>query len=104
MRHGLHSGTGQAADSVPPDDGTGPITQAGEGASQPVQDKQENQGRNESPAAAPDNVSALAVTSLPVPTAADAKLAVPLPLHVATSAPTMPASAQPVSVALVVPS
>ena len=56
IRHGLHSGTGQAADSVPPDDGTGVITQAGEGASQPVQEKQENQGRNENSAAAPDIV------------------------------------------------
>jgi len=52
MRHGLRSGAGQAADPGPPDDGTGTITQAGEGASQPVQEKQENQGRNENPAAA----------------------------------------------------
>ena len=40
----------------------------------------------------------LAVTVLAVPTAADAKLAVPL--HVTISAPTMPVSVQPVSVAL----
>ncbi len=47
MRHGLRSGVGQAADPVPPDNGAGAITQAGEGAGQPVQEKQENQGRNE---------------------------------------------------------
>jgi predicted PurR-regulated permease PerM len=52
MRHGLRSGAGPAADSVPQTDGTGVITQAGEGASQPVPDKHENQGRNENPAAA----------------------------------------------------
>ena len=52
MRHGLRSGAGQAADPGPPEGGTGTITQAGEGASQPVQEKQENQGRNENPAAA----------------------------------------------------
>jgi predicted PurR-regulated permease PerM len=53
MRHGLRSGAGQAAGPVPPENGTGDITQAGEGAGQPVQEKQENQGRNENPAAAP---------------------------------------------------
>jgi predicted PurR-regulated permease PerM len=52
MRHGLRSGAGPAADSVPPGDGTEVITRAGEGASQPVPDKHENQGRNEIPAAA----------------------------------------------------
>ncbi len=56
LRHGLHPGTGQAADSVPPGHGTGAITQAAEGAGQPVQEKQENQGRNENPAAARDTV------------------------------------------------
>ncbi len=52
MRHGLRSGAGQAAACAPPENGTGAITRAGEGAGQPVQDKQENQGRNENPAAA----------------------------------------------------
>ncbi|MGO9220436.1 MAG: AI-2E family transporter [Streptosporangiaceae bacterium] len=55
MRHGLRSGAGQAADPIPPENGTGAITRAGEGAGQPVQEKQEsqeNQGRNENPAAA----------------------------------------------------
>ncbi len=49
MRHGLRSGVGRAADPVPPEHGAGAITQAGEGASQPVQDNQEDQGRNEDP-------------------------------------------------------
>ncbi len=52
MRHGLRSGAGQAADPARPDHGAGAITQAGEGASQPVQENQENQGRNEDPPAA----------------------------------------------------
>ena len=68
MRHGLRSGAGPAADSVPPGDGTGVITQAGEGASQPVPDKQENQGRNETPAAA--GVTAPGGTAGPVDGAA----------------------------------
>ncbi|MGH3069042.1 MAG: AI-2E family transporter [Streptosporangiaceae bacterium] len=51
MRHGLRSGVGRAADPVPPEHGAGAITQAGEGASQPVQENQENQGRNEDPSA-----------------------------------------------------
>ena len=41
MRHGLRSGAGQAADPIPPENGTGAITRAGEGAGQPVQKKQE---------------------------------------------------------------
>lgn len=49
MRHGLRSGAGQAADPVPPEHGAGAITQAGEGASQPVQGNQENQGRGDDP-------------------------------------------------------
>lgn len=49
MRHGLRSGAGQAADPVPPERGAGAITQAGEGASQPVQGNQENQGRGDDP-------------------------------------------------------
>jgi predicted PurR-regulated permease PerM len=52
MRHGLRSGVGRAADPVPPEPGAGAITQAGEGASQPVQENQENQGCNEDPPAA----------------------------------------------------
>lgn len=52
MRHGLRSGVGRAADPVPPEHGAGTITQAGKGASQPVQENQENQGRNEDPPAA----------------------------------------------------
>ena len=52
MRHGLRSGVGRAADPAPPEHGAGTITQAGEGASQPVQENQENQGRNEDPQAA----------------------------------------------------
>jgi predicted PurR-regulated permease PerM len=56
MRHGLRSGAGQAAACAPPENGTGAITRAGEGAGQPVQDKQENQGRNENPAAAASTV------------------------------------------------
>ena len=52
MRHGLRSGVGRAAEPAPPEHGAGTITQAGEGASQPVQENQENQGRNEDPQAA----------------------------------------------------
>ena len=55
MRHGLRSGAGPAADPGPPENGTGDITQAGEGTGQPVEEKQENQenhGRNENLAAA----------------------------------------------------
>ena len=52
MRHGLRSGAGPAADPPSPEHGAGAITQAGEGASQPVQENQENQGRNEDPPAA----------------------------------------------------
>ena len=51
MGHGLRSGAGRAADPARPDHGAGAITQAGEGASQPVQENQENQGRNEDPPA-----------------------------------------------------
>ncbi len=52
MRHGLRSGASRAADSLSPEHGAGAITQAGEGASQPVQENQENPGRNEDPRAA----------------------------------------------------
>jgi predicted PurR-regulated permease PerM len=52
MGHGLRSGAGRAADPALPEHGAGAITQAGEGASQPVQENQENQGRNEDPPAA----------------------------------------------------
>src|SRR5438309_11657425 len=52
--------------------------------------------------AAPDSVSPLTVTVLPVPTLADAKPAVPV--HVTTSPVITPVSVQVVSVALVVPS
>ena len=52
MGHGLRPGAGRAADPAPPDHGAGAITQAGEGASQPVQENQDNQGRNEDPPAA----------------------------------------------------
>ena len=52
MRHGLRSGASRAADLLSPGHGAGAITQAGEGASQPVQENQENQGRNEDPQAA----------------------------------------------------
>src|ERR1700723_1359653 len=52
MGRGLRSGAGRAADPALPEHGAGAITQAGEGASQPVQENQENQGRNEDPPAA----------------------------------------------------
>jgi predicted PurR-regulated permease PerM len=52
VRHGLRSGAERAADPAPPEHGAGAITQAGEGASQPVQENQEDQGRNEDPPAA----------------------------------------------------
>jgi predicted PurR-regulated permease PerM len=55
MRHGLRPGASRAADPLSPEHGAGAITQAGEGASQPVQENQENQenqGRNEDPPAA----------------------------------------------------
>ncbi len=51
MGHGLRSGAGRAADPARPEHGAGAITQAGEGASQPVQENQEDQGRNEDPPA-----------------------------------------------------
>jgi predicted PurR-regulated permease PerM len=52
MGHGLRRGAGRAADPLSPEHGAGAITQAGEGASQPVQENQEDRGRNEDPPAA----------------------------------------------------
>ena len=53
------------------------------------------------PASAPDSVSPLTVTVLPMPTLAESKAAVPV--QVTTSPPRTPPSVQLVSVALVVP-